>query len=333
MALFSSEPNPAHHILRLIEILGDRNMRGLGVCMLLAGMGVAAFLYLPAPGDRAKTETANPDFPGNGSAAVVAPAADVDPAAATRDTYPETAVVSRTEAFSPAIGLAAQSPPAVSPKLAPADPDARSKLVLDIQEQLRRVGCYRGRMDGSWGFATKDAMKRFTDAVNARLPLDQPDYARLALIQSQSDNSCGGCSAGQALAPTGRCVGPPVQARAGTPREVLPWKATTQTGTSAGKPMPEAAAPTEPLPEHMGVGGPMPAERGGQIAPSAAEPSAAATTPSTNTSGAAVPPAETRRATDSSHRRRLSSGARRGYGPQGLSLARRNLLQGLGGLY
>ena len=73
------------------------------------------------------------------------------------------------------------------PELTPRDPDARYRLVVDIQQQLRRVGCYWGRTDGSWGIGTKDALKDFTNRVNATLPLDEPDYVQLTLIQSHSD--------------------------------------------------------------------------------------------------------------------------------------------------
>ena len=108
-------------------------------------------------------------------------------------------------------------------ELTPRDPSARYKLILEIQQELRRVGCYWGRMDGSWKYAIKTAMKEFTDRVNATLPLDQPDYIQLTLIQSQRDEVCGACPAGQSLAASGRCVGHPVHGA--TQNEVLPWKA------------------------------------------------------------------------------------------------------------
>ena len=69
--------------------------------------------------------------------------------------------------------------------LSPTDPNARYKLVLEIQLQLKRVGCYWGRIDGSWGIVTKNAMREFTNRVNATLPLDAPDYVQLALKSSR----------------------------------------------------------------------------------------------------------------------------------------------------
>ena len=93
-------------------------------------------------------------------------------------------------------------------ELTPRDPDARS-LVLDIQRQLRRVGCCSGPLDGSWRYATKDAMKEFTHRVNATLPLDKPDYVQLALIQSQSDEAWTHAPLGSRYRPPGAASGFP----------------------------------------------------------------------------------------------------------------------------
>jgi hypothetical protein len=106
--------------------------------------------------------------------------------------------------------------------LTPRDPQARQELAQNIQQQLRRVACYWGRIDGSWNSNTKGALKEFTDRVNATLPLDEPDYVQLALIQSQTDEICVACPAGQSLSSAGRCISPIRVASA--QKEVLPWK-------------------------------------------------------------------------------------------------------------
>ncbi len=187
-------------------------MRSIGGLTLLTGIGVALFVYMPTPVDSAALLDRLQRVVGLRYASM--PVANV-------------AIASRLGAFSPSIALsmivpreprragletaAAPAPgsersqvpiardapmgwetivsttkPAPS-ELTPRDPRARSKLVLEIQQELRRVGCYRGRMDGSWEYGTKNAMKEFTDHVNATLPLDQPDYIQLTLIQSQRD--------------------------------------------------------------------------------------------------------------------------------------------------
>lgn len=233
--------------------------------------------------------------------------------------------------------------PAVEPKtLSPTDPDARYKLVLEIQRQLKRVGCYWGRVDGSWGIATKNALREFTNRVNATLPLDEPDYVQLALIQSHSDDACVACPAGQSLSASGRCLEAPITAQAKQPnppqlasgqKEVLPWKATSapdgQGGQPLFKPAPTTGAFTEPLPERMAIGGPNPSSIDMQQSAPPVAPSVAAATPSTT----ATPDAEGR--SSSSSHRRLAGDAppHRSSGRERLSLPRRNLLMSLGGLY
>ena len=249
-------------------------MRGFGGLTLLTGIGVALFVYLPTPIESGATLDRLQRIVASRFAQL--PRAKVT-------------LVSRLGAFSPSIALSmpAQSEPRraglettaapaalsessrapiasdaqmgwhtiVSPaltELTPRDPRARYKLVREIQQELRRVGCYWGRIDGSWKYAIKNAMKEFTDRVNATLPLDQPDYIQLTLIQSQRDGVCGACPADQSLAASGRCVGLPVTARA-TQNEVLPWKA-----KALFKPVPATVLPSEPLPGRMAIGGPVP---------------------------------------------------------------------------
>ena len=211
-------------------------MRSLGGFILLAGIGVALFVYLPAPVDSgaslhrlqrvatsrssqlppAKFTSASGLGSFSPSVALSMPAARRGPGLATAAPAPAPQPAQAPIASDAQTGWQTTVVSAATPaptELTPRDPDARYKLVLDIQQQLRRVGCYWGRIDGSWGYATKDAMKEFTDRVNATLPLDQPDYVQLTLIQSHSDKVCGACPAGQSLSASGRCVGLPITAQ------------------------------------------------------------------------------------------------------------------------
>jgi putative peptidoglycan binding protein len=229
------------------------------------------------------------------------------------------------------VAIAAPAPtPAALPKtLSPTDPDARYKLVLDIQQQLRRAGCYWGRIDGSWGLATKDAVKEFTNRVNAALPLDEPDYVQLTLIQSHGEKTCGACPAGQSLSASGRCVGLPIRAegkQSGAPQvantvqtEVLPWKKADGEPDAAPpqplfRPMPNTVVSTEPLPERMAIGGPGPTSVDVQQG-AAPVPLAPATTAVLDPPVTAAPKSERRT-------RRVAPGT-----------PRYNLLLSLGGLY
>ncbi len=87
----------------------------------------------------------------------------------------------------------------------PADPEARADLIRDIQTELKRVGCYEGEIDGSWGPGSKRAMTTFTDRINATLPIDEPDYILLTLVQGHRTSACGACPVGQSLS-DGKCV-------------------------------------------------------------------------------------------------------------------------------
>ncbi len=342
-------------------------MRTLGGLILLAGIGVALFVYLPAPVDSGGSLDRVQRVATSRSAQL--PPAEFTP-------------VSRQGSFSPSVGLsmpARQGPrlanettadPALAPpqpaqvpvasdaqtgwqttvisgatpaptELTPRDPDARYKLVLDIQQQLRRVGCYWGRIDGSWGYATKDAMKEFTDRVNARLPLDQPDYVQLTLIQSHAEQTCGACPAGQSLSASGRCVGPPVTAQAHQPnapqlataqKEVLPWKANAApAGQPLFKPLPTTVVSTEPLPDRMAIGGPVPTSVDVQQSapPVTITPGAAAAPPGTATAApvTAAPKAAPRARP---YDRRGVAGD---YHHEGPGTPHYNLLLSLGGLY
>jgi hypothetical protein len=352
-------------------------MRSLGAFVLLAGIGVGLFVYLPTPVHRtASLENAQRLW-----------------AQANRSSIPSPMPVS-TRSFSPHISLANVTPPvprraerpalstvndiyaAVTARapapavrttvtgwqpvvadtdgtiksgsgaasLKPKGPTSRYKLVVEMQRKLKKRGCYWGRIDGSWGAGSKYAMQAFIDRVNATLPIKQPDYVLLTLLQANSDKSCGPCPAGQTATGGGSCV--PQTTIADTQRksgsagqggaEVLPWK-------RAGAPQP-AAQPllrpvgttivaTAPLSGRMAIGGPT------QQPPPAAEDdnwssSVAAVTidrsdntgvsqPSITRAPAARPARAARRKAKRSRRRN-----------RGVRAARRhNLMLGLGGAY
>ena len=97
----------------------------------------------------------------------------------------------------------------------PGDSETRSQLARDLQRELKRVGCYGGEITGSWTPSTKRAMSAFMDRVNASLPVEEPDYILLTLVQGQIAAACGAeCPSGQALSEGGRCVPNAVVAQA-----------------------------------------------------------------------------------------------------------------------
>ncbi len=85
----------------------------------------------------------------------------------------------------------------------PAGEEARIDLIRDIQRELKRVGCYDGEADGSWGTVSKRAIATFTERVNASLAIEEPDFILLTLLQGHSGQACSAnCPAGQSAAPS-----------------------------------------------------------------------------------------------------------------------------------
>lgn len=66
-----------------------------------------------------------------------------------------------------------------------------ASLIREIQRELKRVGCYDGELNGRWNAQSRQAMKAFADYVNAKLPVDRPDYVLLRLAQSHQGPACG----------------------------------------------------------------------------------------------------------------------------------------------
>ncbi len=132
----------------------------------------------------------------------------------------------------------------------PGDAETREQLVRDIQYELKRAGCYDGEVHGSWNSGTKHAMQTFTQRVNASLPLEQPDYVLLTLLQSQKGQACGkGCPAGQVVADGGRCL----------PRAIVAQQLNSSRGPIASSKATLPAASTlqsaqAPIAGRMGVG-------------------------------------------------------------------------------
>ncbi|MEE8308778.1 MAG: hypothetical protein V3R34_00105, partial [Hyphomicrobium sp.] len=214
-------------------------MRSLGGFVLLAGIGVGLFVYLPTPVDRhtslenaqrlwTKSDRLNSpalapavsrSFSPNLSLAKLTPP---EPRRAKRSES-STARGARAVVTAPAPMLAVHRTvmgwqPVISAtaaaiksgsgaaSLKPKDSTSRYKLVVEIQRKLKKRGCYWGRIDGSWGAGSKYAMQEFIDRINATLPIEQPDYLLLTLLQANGDKTCGACHSGHTATVGGSCV-------------------------------------------------------------------------------------------------------------------------------
>jgi len=150
------------------------------------------------------------------------------------------------------------------------DDETRRRLARSIQGELKRVGCYKGEVDGDWSAETRRAMKAFNDRVNASLPIEQPDFILLTLLQGHAAQACGpACPAGQV--PTARGTCEPRSIIAARPAPVAEPERTTEAPASrpsaavsrgpqatpatapmtprrAGKPPPRRPLPSAPRP-------------------------------------------------------------------------------------
>ena len=76
------------------------------------------------------------------------------------------------------------------PVAMPARPPDRASLVRELQTAMTRTGCYHGPINGVWTASSKQAMSAFLIAVNAQLPVDNPDQTLLALAHSNAAAKC-----------------------------------------------------------------------------------------------------------------------------------------------
>lgn len=281
-------------------------MRSLfGLVLLMAGLGLGAYAYYPEaaeehvrlvqlarymmpvahdgdhePANPLRTFSPNSPLFGHGDASHAAPenaASDSPPVVLARRylVRPASGADAVIPAFSDASPIYAAQP----------SPRALAARALDVQQELKRVGCYHGYLDGDWGPGSRRAMQAFLDKVNATLPVDQPDDILLALLRSHADDSCTkDCAPGQIQNDSGQCMSNAIYASTATDKRdaapVLitpPRLANKETGPAeahrarpaifppvsddadALDPAPVSRA-REVLPGRMSVGGPLMAQ-------------------------------------------------------------------------
>ncbi len=192
-----------------------------GLLLMLAGASLGAYSMIPPPHDgeeklREVTRiSAAPDRSARPTASSTSAfvAKSVVSAVAADDAAPQKA--SELAAAMPVRpsstwSTIVSSEPAAQGRLTsskPGDGEALAQLTRDLQRELQRVGCYEGEITGSWTPSTKRAMSTFMDRVNATLPMDEPDYILLTLVQGHAAAACGTeCPSGQVTSANGRCV-------------------------------------------------------------------------------------------------------------------------------
>ena len=102
---------------------------------------------------------------------------------------------------------------------------------LQTLRELKRVGCYEGEIHGVWTRSTRDAMERFTELANAKLPTQEPDIVLLSLVRGYAENT--GCDRSVITA-----AGPNI---APSPKEASPDGYMALAGPQVEAPAPSAA--------------------------------------------------------------------------------------------
>jgi hypothetical protein len=217
---------------------------------------------------------AAPEAPVHQPEAAAAPATQQENRAQDAKAPPRTAllqplpVVRRPQPSAPQALPLDKAPPRV-PVGAAADAGGaqldRPTLAREIQRQLKRIGCYRGDVNGAWTASARQAMKTLTDRTNASLPTDQPDVVLLALVQSQAPGTCSAaCPAGQGKTADGRCLPQALAAGASKVRPRTAAPARAERGNAPPVPGPHTTpadiAARSPLPAEgrMSLAGPVP---------------------------------------------------------------------------
>jgi hypothetical protein len=263
-----------------------------GVLLVMAGLGVAAYVLSTRAEFAATTTSQHPDSARSPAAAAPVRVAAAEPSQrpdrrrderrpAVREPQPERPPPVQDTTPEPATAAAPPShtwPPFVTrtdrdsaPSRLPLSPPHRAvgvftdrvSLARDLQRELRRVGCYDGEINGVWTTSTRRAMKAFTDRVNATLPLEEPDHVLLALVRNHPDSACDKpCPAGQGLSEAGRCLPIAMLARAAATKGSAHLSAGTAPKGMAPQPQPaivigRSTSTTEPPPEgRMALAGP-----------------------------------------------------------------------------
>jgi len=187
-----------------------------GLLLILTGVSLGAYTFLPPPfdGEQSLREmtriSAAPDrsldgvAPSEGTGSLYA--GQRLAAASNAGNRLETGAVNKPSATWSAIVTAGPAQGRIMSSK-PGDRRTRVQLTRDLQAELKRVGCYGGEITGAWSQSTKRAMRAFMDRVNATLPIEDPDYILLTLVQGHAAQACGaGCPSGQTPSESGRCL-------------------------------------------------------------------------------------------------------------------------------
>jgi hypothetical protein len=263
-----------------------------GAVLIAAGAGVAAYALIASSGTSRIPAPIDPHAVTDATKISVTPPKAPTPVApgatATKQQVAKTARATR-QARAPAAVPAAQpwtnatvvtapprgSAPAVAPMgISAPMPENAVSLARALQQELQRVGCYDGKITGTWSPATQRAMKAYMQRVNAALPTDTPDVILLSLVRGNpgTDVCSRACPTGQTAGREGQCVPDALLARGGAKDRLARGKGEPDAAVTGWETTATTTARTLPVPplegQRMALSGP-------RNEPAAAPPDAA----------------------------------------------------------
>jgi hypothetical protein len=120
----------------------------------------------------------------------------------------------------------------------------RTALVIKLQRELKRVGCYTGSASGDWDDPTRSAMAAFDDHIGARLSLKAPEPKFLTLVAGYGNRACGPpCIVGYIPDADGKCTAPAQFANADPTPPISVPEATADSPAVSTGPWPASVAP------------------------------------------------------------------------------------------
>jgi hypothetical protein len=112
-------------------------------------------------------------------------------------------------------------------------PGAPTQLVQSLQNELKRVGCDPGPVNGAWGSKTKQALGEFIRLTKISIPSEEPTEDALNAVRERKGRICPLlCRAGE-VESGGRCVAK----AASEPKQKATPRANDEKGGSQSEPM------------------------------------------------------------------------------------------------
>jgi hypothetical protein len=123
----------------------------------------------------------------------------------------------------------------------------RTALVIKLQRELKRVGCYAGSGSGDWDDPTRRAMATFDARIGARLSLKAPEPKFLTLVAGYRNRACGPpCPLGHLPDEDGKCTVTAQFANADPTTPVSAPEATAANPSTSTGSWTASVAPTSP---------------------------------------------------------------------------------------